>query len=224
VKQLKHPATVIAAIALFVALGGGAWAATTGLISGSKIANNSIAEKKLTKSAVMDLKGTLLTYDANAVNTSSPTPKSLGKILGVTWAAACVTSGTNATLDTWIKTPNGSLNADWIGMESGGGGTSDATSLFNIPAGTFSTLTPFFNVPATTGTTGLQFDFTQIYPAPGQVIVHWEALAGTTPTCHLSIQAIPEVLKAVHGALHRTGHAPAFHYHLPFHGLPKVTG
>jgi hypothetical protein len=53
---LKHPATIIAALALFVALGGGAaWA--SGLISGSQIKNHSIPAKKLTKSAIKSLHG-----------------------------------------------------------------------------------------------------------------------------------------------------------------------
>jgi hypothetical protein len=56
IKRLKHPATVIAALALFVALGGGAaWA--SGLISGSQIKNHTIAENKLTKSAINALRG-----------------------------------------------------------------------------------------------------------------------------------------------------------------------
>jgi hypothetical protein len=56
VKRLTHPATVVAAIALFVALGGtAAWA--SGLISGSRIKNRSIAESKLTKKAVTALHG-----------------------------------------------------------------------------------------------------------------------------------------------------------------------
>lgn len=55
-KHLRHPATVIAALALFVALGGGAaWAG--GLIPGSRIKNHSIATRKLTKSAVLSLRG-----------------------------------------------------------------------------------------------------------------------------------------------------------------------
>lgn len=55
-KGLKHPATIIAAVALFAALGGGAaWA--SGLISGSRIKNHSIPAKKLTKSAVKSLRG-----------------------------------------------------------------------------------------------------------------------------------------------------------------------
>lgn len=55
-KNLRHPATVIAALALFVALGGGAaWAG--GLIPGSRIKNHSIATRKLTKSAILSLRG-----------------------------------------------------------------------------------------------------------------------------------------------------------------------
>ena len=54
-KNLRHPATVIAAIALFVSLGSGAWA--SGLISGAHIKNHSIAKKKLTNGAVKALHG-----------------------------------------------------------------------------------------------------------------------------------------------------------------------
>lgn len=55
-KHLRHPATVIAALALFVALGGGAaWAG--GLIRGSQIKNHSISTRKLTKRAIHSLRG-----------------------------------------------------------------------------------------------------------------------------------------------------------------------
>lgn len=55
-KQLRHPATIVAALALFVALGGGAaWAG--GLIPGSRIKNHSIATRKLTKKAINSLRG-----------------------------------------------------------------------------------------------------------------------------------------------------------------------
>jgi hypothetical protein len=57
VKALKHPATVIALLALFVALGGGAAVAASGLISGKKIVNHSIPAKKLTAAAVKALHG-----------------------------------------------------------------------------------------------------------------------------------------------------------------------
>lgn len=56
-KALKHPATVIALLALFVALGGGAALAAGGLISGKKIVNHSIPAKKLTAAAVKALHG-----------------------------------------------------------------------------------------------------------------------------------------------------------------------
>jgi hypothetical protein len=57
VKHLKHPATIIAALALFVALGGGAVAYAAGVINGSQIKNHSIATKKLTKKAIAQLHG-----------------------------------------------------------------------------------------------------------------------------------------------------------------------
>jgi hypothetical protein len=56
-KHLKHPATIIAAVALFVAFGGGAAAYASGLINGSQITNHSISAKKMTKSAVKSLHG-----------------------------------------------------------------------------------------------------------------------------------------------------------------------
>ena len=54
---LKHPATVIATVALFVAVGGGTAVYASGLISGSQIKNHSIPAKKLTKSAIKSLRG-----------------------------------------------------------------------------------------------------------------------------------------------------------------------
>lgn len=53
-KRLQHPATIVAMLALFVALSGGA-ALASGLISGSQIKNHSIAEKKLTRKAIKAL-------------------------------------------------------------------------------------------------------------------------------------------------------------------------
>jgi hypothetical protein len=54
-KHLKHPATIVAALALFVALAGGAGASV--LMSGSHLKNHSVAEKKLTKRAITALRG-----------------------------------------------------------------------------------------------------------------------------------------------------------------------
>jgi len=54
----KHPATIIASLALFVALGGGTALAggLSGLISGKKIVNHSIGEEKLTTGAIRALR------------------------------------------------------------------------------------------------------------------------------------------------------------------------
>jgi len=54
--RAPSPALVISLIALFVALAGGA-AAATGLISGNQIANHSISAKKLTAAAIKALHG-----------------------------------------------------------------------------------------------------------------------------------------------------------------------
>jgi hypothetical protein len=54
-RHFKHPATVIALIALFAALSGGAGAAMTKLISGSQIKKGSIPENRLKPSAIKDL-------------------------------------------------------------------------------------------------------------------------------------------------------------------------
>lgn len=56
-RYLKHPATLVAVVALLVSLGGGAAAFASGLISGSQIKNHSIPAKKLTSSAVKSLRG-----------------------------------------------------------------------------------------------------------------------------------------------------------------------
>jgi hypothetical protein len=55
--RAPSPAFVISLIALIIALGGGAAAYASGLISGSQIKNHSIAEKKLTRKAIKALRG-----------------------------------------------------------------------------------------------------------------------------------------------------------------------
>lgn len=57
-KHFRHPATIIASIALFAALAGGAGAAMTTLISGSQIVNGSIPLTKLSPSAISALQVT----------------------------------------------------------------------------------------------------------------------------------------------------------------------
>jgi hypothetical protein len=55
--RAPSPALVISLIALFVALGGTTYAATTALINGSQIKPHSIAKNRLTSKAVKQLKG-----------------------------------------------------------------------------------------------------------------------------------------------------------------------
>jgi len=72
-KHLRHPATVIAAVALFIALGGGAAAYATGLISGSQIKDHSIAQKKLTnkdKATLIEWGFRLVTYHKAGLETA----------------------------------------------------------------------------------------------------------------------------------------------------------
>ncbi len=57
-KHFKHPATIIASIALFAALAGGAGAAMTTLISGSQIKAGSIPVNRLMPSAIKALQVT----------------------------------------------------------------------------------------------------------------------------------------------------------------------
>ncbi len=64
-KPLRHPATVIAAAALFMAMGGGAYAAAQKLISGSQIKNHSIPENKLTSSAIAALESSTHAYSSS---------------------------------------------------------------------------------------------------------------------------------------------------------------
>lgn len=76
-RHFKHPATIIAAIALFAALSGGAGAAMTAMISGSQIKNNSIPENKLTSSAIKALQVTGMAHSI-AYGTGSCAPNSSG--------------------------------------------------------------------------------------------------------------------------------------------------
>ena len=57
-RNLRHPAMIVALIALFAALSGGAGAAMTTLISGSQIKKGSIPENRLQASAIKDLQVT----------------------------------------------------------------------------------------------------------------------------------------------------------------------
>jgi hypothetical protein len=215
VKRLTHPATIIAAAALFLALGGGAAAYVSGLISGSQIKNHSIPANKLTKSAIKTLRGRrgptgntgktgpqgpggkIVTYDAKAG--ASPTKTTLGTFLGDTISASCSIPATGqAQLNIFLQTASGGWNVDYSTVrDTNGNKLADAASTF-APAGTYSAAKRVDTIRAKAGgnESDGQFDIIQIAPSPGSLIWHGEASTVGGKTCHLSVQAIPETLTA----------------------------
>ena len=222
-KRLTHPATIIAAVALFIALGGGAVAYAAGVINGSQIKNHSIAKKKLTKKAIKQLHGLrgktgatgapgatgpqgpggkIVTFDATAT-TSAPTATALGTFLGMTLSAACSTTAGNAKLILNINTSDGSWNTD-VGQIISPGSSSSAAHI-SIPAGTISSPTPLTLTAASGGNTNADWlSFVQIGPQTGSVVWNLSATTTTTKSCHFSIQYFPETITALHGAAHAT--------------------
>jgi hypothetical protein len=236
VKHFKHPATVIAALALFVALGGGAWASS--LISGSKIKNHSIPAKKLTKSALKSLRGkrgpagppgpqgnagpkgdqgpmgpqgpggTIATYNATA--SATPPATEIGTFLGDTLAAQCRTSAGNAELEIALKTTDGSWAIDY-GEVYVMGGSSGGLETFSetFPTGHFTTFQQVDDLIASSGgnQSDKQVNFVQLGPTAGSMVWHETAsTTGGTETCHLSVQSFPETMTALGGAPHATPH------------------
>lgn len=231
----KHPATVIATVALFIAVGGGTAAYASGLINGSQIKNHSIAAKKLTNSAVKSLRGKrgpagaqgtpgapgapgapgpggkIVTFDATATSTT-PTPTPLGTFLGDTISAQCVSdgaSGAETVLN--LLTSDGSWNVDYSEVEEGTTNSTFAGSI-SAPAGTITSPAPFDLADAATG--GHQQSnyivFTQLGPTGGSMVWYAMATTNTTnPTCHVSIEYFPETITALHGAAHKNAsHGP----------------
>jgi hypothetical protein len=228
VKQFKHPATVVAALALFFALGGGAWA--SGLISGSKIKNHSISAKKLTKSAIRSLHGargpagppgaggapgpkgdpgppgpqgpggTIVSYDATA--SASPTIKTLGTFLGVTVGVECKTTGGSAELLVYAQTSDGSWNVDISDLSDVNGNSSVSTGVLRLPAHTLDSFTQEDDTLAPSGNieADKQIDLVQLGPLPGSITWHEEASTQNgTQTCHMAVQSFPETLTTISG-------------------------
>jgi hypothetical protein len=232
-KGLKHPATVIALLALFVALTGTAYA--SGLISGRQIKNHSIPAKKLTKSAVRSLHGqrgpagtpgatgpkgdpgpkgdtgpqgpggAIVTYDATA--SATPTIKTLGTILGDTIGASCSTTAGDAELHVWFKTSDGSWAFDNSFVSADDATTFENASSVNAPAGSYSTSTNVVSYSAAAGvhTYNIHLVFIQLAPTPGSMV--WHATASTdnaVQTCHMSVQTFPETKTTAAGLPHQT--------------------
>lgn len=196
-KQLKHPATIIATLALFVGLAGGAYAG--GLIDGSQIKNHTIAAKKLTKAAVTEFTAqqpaaTMATWSATA--TSSPTPTPLGTFLGDKLEAACVLSNTNSVESViYLQTSDGSWNVQYAYDEPGG---TVHTNTLTYAAGTFTAPVPIDSVTANAGgtTKESQATFLQATPSAGQLTWHQRATTSSSSSCRATIQAVPATLSA----------------------------
>ena len=202
-KHLRHPATLIAAAALFVALGGGAVAYAGGLISGSHIKNHSIPAKKLTKAAIKSLHGqpggTIISWNANA--SASPSFAQVGKALGDTISAECGISSGDVTLTVDVTTSDGSWGIDYSYMNTDNGTSDDHVNSINVPAGTVTGLFTVDSVEADSGGnhSDHQLDFVQLKPASGSMIWH-ETASTNTNSCHFSMQTVPEKVTFVAGA------------------------
>ena len=214
--RLRHPATIIAAVALFVALGGGAAAYASGLIPGSQIKNHSIPAKKLTRAAVKSLRGQrglrgpagpqgpggkIVAYDATAK--ASPTTTTLGTFLGDTIGASCKLLSGDAVLTVYVQTGDGSWNADYNWIANNNGTVSSNARKISDPAGTLSTPTAIDSRTANSGghESDGRLEFFQISPSPGSM--SWHEVASTknsTKTCHLLVQSFPETITAVSGS------------------------
>jgi hypothetical protein len=215
---LKHPATTITAVVVFLSLGGGAAAYASGLISGSQIKNHSIAAKKLTKAAIRSLRGKrglrgptgpvgpagpggkLVTYDATAK--ASPTTTTVGTFLGDTVGASCRLLAGAVVLTVYVKTSDGSWNVDFTLVANNNGTVATNARKIDDKAGTLSTLTGIDSRTANPGghESDGRLDFLQISPSPGSMIWHETvSTKNSAQTCHLLVQSFPETITAVAG-------------------------
>jgi len=101
-KHFKHPATLIATLALFVALSGVAGAAIKGMISGSQIKNGSINKSKLSSSAVKSLSA--LQGVSGAESTSKGLQGLAGHHFNTKVVGGCPKNTT--TTPTWCSSPS----------------------------------------------------------------------------------------------------------------------
>jgi hypothetical protein len=250
-RHLAHrpsPAMVVALIALFVAFGGGAYAAT-------QLPKNSVGSTQLKKGAVTPTKlssaaqtmfstagpkgpagatgatgprgdrgaqgpkgdsgdsgqkgdtgltgetgqpgpgATVLSWDG--VASASPTPTTIGTMLGVNFSAVCaMPAPEEAKVEVLISTSDGSLRWD-VGTEASDDGTSEGRSTsINVPPG--SILAPMTVAaavaPATGGRSDHNSQIVELGPGRGYLNLHVTATTTTGPptqTCHVSVMSFP---------------------------------
>jgi hypothetical protein len=230
----------VALVALFVALGGGAYAAL-------KLPANSVGAAQLKKSAVTPAKlspaaktalstpgprgaagargpegprgeagprgdsgprgdagtkgdtgssgpgASILNWDE--VASAAPTAKTLGTVLGVTFAATCSIPATGeAKVEVFVSTSDGSLRWD-VGTEATDPPTNEGRSTsINAPLGTVITPLPIAAATATPGGSSSDHNsqIVELAPERGYLNLHITASTqNTTQTCHVSVMAFP---------------------------------
>lgn len=228
---------VVASIALFVALAGGAYAATQlpkNSVGTAQLKKNAVTPTKLSPAAKTALatpgpkgatgaqgprgeagargeagprgdtgpKGdtgsagpgaTILNWDEAA--SATPTPKTIGTVLGVTFSAECGIPGAGeAEAKVFVLPSDGSLRWD-VGTEATDDSTNSVRSTStNVPPG--SVLVPTQVAGATAASGGSQSDhnsqIVQLAPSRGYLNLHTTASTqSSTQTCHVSVMAFP---------------------------------
>jgi hypothetical protein len=208
--KAPSPALVVAVVALFVALGGTTYAATSlpkNSVGTKQLKNGAVTAQKISKAATKALKagsGSILRYSANA--SASPTQVTFGTALGDTWAAECGLSSGHALLEVFVKTSNGAWH--WqLGQEIGGSGADSVDSFdSNLPAGTLSTFQSIGEDPGDTAPADFELDDQgiQLAPVGGYLALHIAVMDTTAPahTCQVTVSAMPEKLAATAGLRH----------------------
>jgi hypothetical protein len=219
---------VVALVALFVALGGGAYAAL-------KLPANSVGASQLKKSAVTPTKlspaaktalstpgpkgaagaqgpqgprgdsgpkgdtgsagpgASILNYDEAA--SATPTPKTIGTVLGVTFAATCSIPATGeAEVKVFVSTSDGSLRWD-VGTEATDPPTNEGRSTsINAPPGTVIAPLPIAAATATSGGSSSDHNsqIVELAPVRGYLNLHITASTqNSAQTCHVSVMVFP---------------------------------
>jgi hypothetical protein len=105
-----------------------------------------------------------------------------------------------------ISTSDGSWAADDSEIDEGNSGGSVFAGNVNVPAGTLSTPTPLpLTANAGGDTENVSLSIVQSGPSAGTMIWNLAAdTSGPNPTCHASIESIPEAVTKVTGAPHGT--------------------
>jgi hypothetical protein len=138
----------------------------------------------------------MLTYDNTASASPTPTPTTLGTVLGDTISAECVIPVTGeAELNVLIKTSDGSLNWGYDFIVDTGGTITQGANEINSAAGTYTTPTVLdFRTATASSSSDGQLEINQTGPSPGYMVWHELAVAKTTQTCDLSVMAFPTTI------------------------------